>query len=336
MKISKVIGFCYSNIWIRNIIFACLIFVVVFLPSLFEKPKPHTKELSILIILLYFSANYILLFIHNHLLFRLFLQKKKYIFYLLLLLSHLLLFTSLANLMRIASGRPVTLISDILLGLIITIIGLSVYIVNHWLIKSLNKRKIELLQKNNELNFLQQQISPHFLFNAINNLYGVALTSPLIISDKLLELSELLRYQIESIKTELVYINDELKFVEKYFNYANDRIHNIKIINEIEGSYSTKKIPPLLFLPLIENAIKYSSETDKPLIMCNWHFENDMLIFTIANNFLLNNSKIIGTKTGVENLKNRLNLLRIKHDLKITVENQTYKTELIIWNLINV
>lgn len=334
MKTVRIIGLIYSNIWIRNLVLACLIFSVIFLPSLFDKPKPDTKDISIYLALLFFFAHYALIFLHNHFLFRLFLQKKKYFFYLLMLLVYFVLFALFITTLRFLSGRPPVFFSDMIMGLIITIISLAVYIVNNWIVTNITETKKDLLQKNRELDFLKQQVSPHFLFNALNNLYGISLSSKELISDKLLELSDILRYQLEAAKKDVVPMEDEINFIQTYLNYSKDKIYNIEISNQFEGSYSNIYVPPLLFLPLIENAIKYTIETDRPFVNCYWTFDSENVCFRIENSFLSVGSKTKGTNIGIENVSNRLSLLKIKHNLKIDKTSEhIYKIELSLWNL---
>lgn len=334
MKIDKIIGVCYYNVWIRNIIFSTIFFLVFFFPTLFEKPKSNTDELNSGIIILFFYAHYSLLFIHNHFLFRLILKRKKYFFYLITLLLYLVVFGLLTSSLRILSGRSSDFFNDMILGLIISIISFCVYITNNWIITYITKTKTDLLQKNNELNFLKQQLSPHFLFNALNNLYGISLSSQELMSDKILELSDLLRYQLEAVKKDFVCLEDEINFIQTYFNYSKDKINNIEISVHFTGSYSNIHVPPLLFLPLIENAIKYSIETEKPFIRCNWTFEKDYINFKIENSFLNVDSKNKGTNIGIENLTQRLVLFNIKYELKIekNIDN-IFQIELILWNL---
>jgi sensor histidine kinase YesM len=218
--------------------------------------------------------------------------------------------------------------------LLATIFGTAIYIVHFWILSNIINTKKELINKQRELDFLRQQISPHFLLNALNNVYGTALTSPQLVANKLLELSDLLKYQLETIKKDWISVDEEMKFIETYFNYNNDRINNLTISNTIEGNYESMRIPPLLFLPIIENAIKYSKETDHPFIRSTWYFGKDCIGFTIENNYLKVGSKEKGTKIGIENLKNRLKIMNLEYDLKIdtTIDN-ICKTEFKLWGL---
>jgi hypothetical protein len=334
IRISKMASITYENIWLRNIVFISLIFSTIYLTSKINPSPPAPQEQSYIQIFIFLISKYFFIFVHNHFLIRLLLFKKKYRFYFLSAFIYLTLFAIVDFAVTSGLGFPTYLFTEYISSLLISIFGLAFYIIHTWILNNIIKTKKELLDKKNELDFLKHQISPHFLFNAINNLYGVALTSPQIIADKLLELSDLLRYQIEAVKKDLVTIEDEMNFIKNYINYTKSKTNNLEISNNIEGIYNSVFIPPLLFLPLIENAIKYCVETDNAFIRSTWKFEKNQLILTVENSYLKMGSKIKGTKSGIENLTNRLELLRMKYDLKIdtSIEN-VYKAELKLWEL---
>ncbi|HEU4497662.1 MAG TPA: histidine kinase, partial [Flavobacterium sp.] len=190
--------------------------------------------------------------------------------------------------------------------------------------------KRKLIANENELSFLKHQLNPHFLLNAINNLYGVSLAEPEIVSEKILELADLLHYQLDAIKKNTVLLADEIAFCKNYIAYMQYKSNNLKVETAITGNFQNKKIHTLLFLPLIENAIKYASETQNPQVNINWLLDKDCLIFTISNTFTANNSKAKGTEIGLANLKRRLEILDAKSELTIT-ENDFFKVQLTLW-----
>jgi LytS/YehU family sensor histidine kinase len=155
-----------------------------------------------------------------------------------------------------------------------------------------------------------------------------------VITDKILELSDLLRYQIEATTKETVCVTDEMDFIENYINYTNYKTNDLQITNCIVGEERAFRLPPLLFLPLIENAIKYAAEIEHPLIDITWRFEPENLTFCIQNSYRSQDSTIKGTKIGLENLKKRLQILNIKHALNIDTQFlNIYKIELKLWKL---
>ena len=324
----------YENVWLRNIFLSLFIISTIYFTSKINPSPKSSIEQTYTDILFFFIVKYCFIFIHNHFLLRLFLFQKKYNPYFLNLIIYLFSFAICDYWITSTLGFSTYLFTEFISSTMITIFGSSFYIIHTWIGRNIFQTKKELELKQRELNVLKQQMSPHFLFNSLNNLYGVALAKPNYVAEHILILSELLRYQVESTKLNWIIIKNEIKFTEQYFNYQTFKINNLKIRNQVDLKNETLLLPPLILLPLIENAIKYSSETKNPEIHCFWNDENEKLIFSIKNNCLGAHSKINGTKTGLDNLKNRLKLSTIKH--KIDIENTPdthFKITLTLWDL---
>ncbi|MEY4933780.1 MAG: hypothetical protein RIS64_139 [Bacteroidota bacterium] len=324
----------YENIWARNIIFATFLFSFLFTqtrlaPNLPGLPIPKDIELITM-----FLLTYSVIFSHNHLNIRKNIFHKKYSLASCISILYVIIFSIISKRINAHLGIPSHYIAEMLSTMFILFLGTCIYLCHHWVVQNVVQTKIKLLHREAELTFLKQQLSPHFLLNAINNLYGTALVSPEIITDKILELSDLLRYQIEATTKETVCVTDEMDFIENYINYTNYKTNDLQITNIVEGEEQLFRLPPLLFLPLIENAIKYSAEVEHPIIDIAWHFEPENLVFCIKNSYLSQDSAIKGTKVGLENLKKRLEILNVKHALTINTDTlNVYKIELKLWQL---
>jgi two-component system, LytTR family, sensor kinase len=325
----------YQNIWFRNIVFASIFFTLLLTQTLFSPEIPGMPHPSTFELVGYFIFMYSIMFVNNHFSVRLFLFKRKYKQYIISTLSLIFIFVCFGRISNINSPIDMPVCIEIPQYLVMFLIATGIYFLHTWVLNNIIKTKIDLLNREAEITFLKQQLSPHFLFNAINNLYGTALAEPEIITDKILELADLLRYQVESTTMSQVCVKEEMEFVENYLNYTNYKSNNLKMSNEVIGAIKPFKIPPLLFLPLLENAVKYSSETDEAIINILWRFEKNTLEFNIQNNYLSENSMINGTKVGIENLKKRLQLLDFRHELIIdTSQTNQYKIYLKLWGLV--
>jgi two-component system, LytTR family, sensor kinase len=328
----------YENIWVRNIIFGSLIIGLIFIQSKFTPPIPGLPVETDFHLLLGLLLLYMGIFIFNHFAVRLLLFTKKYGLFLFVFLVYTCIVSVAAIYIDEAlfgdSGLQFSYVAQLTSSCLMLFVGVAVYLTHSWILNNILKTKKTLLDKEAELTFLKQQLSPHFLFNAINNLYGTALAAPEIITDKILELSDLLRYQVESTNKNDVTIDEERAFVESYINYTTYKSNDLVVTNETLGEVKPFKLPPLLFLPLLENAIKYSSETENPFIHILWQFDRKNLTFLIKNSYLTEGSKIKGTKIGLDNLTKRLELLNIKHTLKTDLSTKNiYKIELRLWEL---
>jgi LytS/YehU family sensor histidine kinase len=183
-----------------------------------------------------------------------------------------------------------------------------------------------------ELTFLRWQISPHFLFNVLNNMVALARVRSEKLEKSLLNLSSLMRYMLYETDEQKVSIEREAEYLQSYIDLQNLRFGNeVKVLSEIYVSEKTNNshvIEPMLLIPFIENAYKHGiGNITEPIIDIYVHFENDMLTMTVKNKFLPESSakKDDAQGIGLANVKRRLNLLYPqKHSLGITTINGWY------------
>lgn len=123
------------------------------------------------------------------------------------------------------------------------------------------KEKLIILQERNnmELSFLRMQIQPHFLFNTLNNIYGMVLDNQRA-ADSVTKLSELLRFSLSGSKQEWVSLKEEILFLTNYIDLERIRHRPEKVQIKCTFSAATaekQKIKPLLLVNFIENAFKH-------------------------------------------------------------------------------
>ncbi len=218
-----------------------------------------------------------------------------------------------------------------ILSLIIN--GMFFYFIHIVITKKIMDADKDIMNFKSELSFLKQQLNPHFLLNAMNNLYGESLSEPDKVPDRILNLSDMLRYQIEATKKDYVLVEEEIAFVKKYIEYYTFRNERLNVTQNFEGAFDEIEIPPLFFLPLVENAVKFSAETAEPFIILDLKVKCQNLSFTIKNNYLDSGSRLSSTGIGIENLKRRLEVYGLKHDLSCKKEKNMFVVKLSIWHL---
>ena len=162
-----------------------------------------------------------------------------------------------------------------------------------------------------EMNFLKAQINPHFLFNSLNNIYGLALIESKKTPEMVLKLSQFLRHNLYDSKATKVSLADELNYINNYIELINlkyDKPLNVVLdTNEIDPRI---KIEPLLFINFVENAFKHSQiESGEGEIYIVCKTTQNELVFNCTNSKPL----IAGKKDsvggiGLENVKKRLEL----------------------------
>jgi sensor histidine kinase YesM len=227
-------------------------------------------------------------------------------------------------------SRFIVMVINVLFSLLMTSAGKLFF---EYLEKMIKLKEIENKQLKSELNILKSQVNPHFLFNTLNNLYGlITQNENQKASEITLKLAELTRYLLESSKTEKVSIKKELKFIEDYLCLEKIRLSkNTDIKFDVSGIDKEVFVAPLLFIPMVENAFKHGLQTvtEKSFAHFSLAIQGDDLFFEARNSIgrkFQNHSK---SGTGIKNLKNRLQLIYPeKHQLDIENTANFYKVTL--------
>lgn len=210
------------------------------------------------------------------------------------------------------------------------------------LIRTRIRKRIEVAetraeQSENELKLLQSQLSPHFLFNTLNNLYGLALTKHDQLPALLLKLSDLLRYSVYDAKESLVPLKDELAYIRDYIAFEKIRIGD-KLSEDIfieEVNDTNIRIAPLLLIVFVENAFKHSKNTAEERIRITITIKTwaGFILVSVGNSKYVSsgNSELLKNESGLglENVKKRLELqYRGEYELDIQEGETFYQVNL--------
>jgi two-component system LytT family sensor kinase len=192
---------------------------------------------------------------------------------------------------------------------------------------------IEKEKSKSELDFLNAQFNPHFLFNSINSIYGHIDKTNSTARNMLLTFSDMLRYQLYDCNTDSVSIDKEINYIRNYVALQQSRKEeNLVIRFFVDENVKGFTIAPLLFIAFIENAFKYVSSNDgkENKIEISFKKENDALVFTTLNTKDINGTiKMHHKGIGIANAKRRLGLLYPqKHFLDIINDEQLYRVKL--------
>lgn len=195
--------------------------------------------------------------------------------------------------------------------LLLTYYGLVFILIVSWGLKEIRQiLKLKNEKIKNELQHLKAQVSPHFLFNMLNNVYGLIEKDTPKAKKLVLELSEMMRYSIYKSQHDSVMLKEEILFIQNYLNLHKMRYRKIMDINfSLEVENDEVQIMPLLFINLVENAFKHGVENlmDNAYVYINLVSKNNQIYFEVENNFdteLVNEEKGI----GLQNLTRRLDL----------------------------
>ncbi|MDW7691802.1 histidine kinase [Flammeovirgaceae bacterium SG7u.111] len=326
-----------SSFSTKELLFQLLLQLVVFLFFSFDKHSPTIEEHKFA----YFFNFAIWALVINELILPRFFYKKKYFMFFvwITLIISIIILTEELVLERIyfpetrAKRFPGVFLSLIeVLPMMIILTGFKFA----W--DALKKQnEVDKLKKHiaeSELQFLQSQINPHFLFNNLNNIYSYAIENSPKTPTIILELSAVLRYMLYECKAKFVPLDNEVENLENFTQLNQLQVEDRGEINfHKENISQSYQIAPLILIVFVENAFKHStaSQSDKILIDIAIVLKEDgELHFRCTNSHLPNtNTESLSKGIGLENVKKRLNLLYPNtHTLLINDTSESYEVTL--------
>lgn len=174
--------------------------------------------------------------------------------------------------------------------------------------------EIEKRSIQSELGILRSQINPHFLFNVLNNIDALIYEDKEKASNAIFLLSKIMRYMLQESVEEKVMLDKELAYIRDYLELAKLSFGDPGFMqyNVSNAAAAGKQIPPLLFIPIIENTVKHcNKQAQLPGIQISFHIENDFIELKTSNAVKRNEFKLQNhsTGTGLKNVEKRLQLL---------------------------
>ncbi|RPD42197.1 sensor histidine kinase [Chitinophaga barathri] len=194
-------------------------------------------------------------------------------------------------------------------------LAMSIKLTKNWI--QANRRR-QLLEKENletELNFLKNQINPHFLFNTINSIFFLIHKNPDRASDSLAKFSELLRYQLYECNDKQIPLSKEIDHLENCIELEKLRLNeNVAVSLSIEPPFAEHlSIAPFILMTFVENAFKHVSRHTGE---ANWinirlHLRGQHLDFTVGNSTDHAAMPQMGAHGGIglKNVQRRLDLI---------------------------
>ena len=177
----------------------------------------------------------------------------------------------------------------------------------------LKKSELERKTVQSELGILRSQVNPHFLFNVLNNIDALIYEDKDKASNAIFLLSKIMRYMLQESSQEKVKLDKELTYIKDYLELTKLSFEDPGFLEfKSAGATLDKQVPPLLFIPIIENAVKHCNKQAKsPGIQINFLVEKDFIELKTSNWIKRNDFKLPnpGTGTGLKNVEKRLKLL---------------------------
>lgn len=169
-----------------------------------------------------------------------------------------------------------------------------------------------------ELQKLQLQLQPHFLFNSLNSINALILIQPPRAREMVQQLSDFLRATLKRADEHWITLEQELNYLNLYLSIEKVRFgHRLEVQTEVDEQIKLWLIPPLLLQPLVENAIKFGlyGTTEKVVIQMITQRVGNSLQITISNPFDSDMQPQEGSGFGLQGLRRRLYLLYARNDL---------------------
>ena len=207
----------------------------------------------------------------------------------------------------------------------------AIKLFQRWII---DKSRIYELEKNtiqSELEQLKNQITPHFLFNMLNNTNVLINTEPETASRVILMLSDLLRYQLYDSTRPAVLLTSDILFLTDFLELEKIRRDRFSFSISNDSDIPNLFVPPMLFIPFVENAVKHSAGgIGCSYVHVTFRIIGNSLRFSCINSIpdIPNNSKTAGG-IGLANVKRRLELLYgADFSLEINEKENSYHVNL--------
>ncbi|MCC8187467.1 MAG: histidine kinase [Bacteroides sp.] len=222
--------------------------------------------------------------------------------------------------------------SPLAIGLLVAGVS-TVLLLRYWIQTDLRKEELRENSLQAELTLLKNQINPHFLFNMLNNANVLIRRDPEEAAKVLLKLEDLLRYQIHESSRDQVWLVSEIRFLNDFLNLEKIRRDRFEYTLSQEGDIGQIALPPLLFIPFVENAVKYSFDSERTSVVevC-FRVQGKQLEFYCRNTKpvpAVPSGKVGGL--GLANIKRRLELLYPdRYSLHIRDTETEYRVQLLI------
>jgi len=194
--------------------------------------------------------------------------------------------------------------------------------------QELLKKKLEI-----ELQFLKAQSNPHFLFNTLNNIYGLARKNSDKTADVVMRLSSMLRYMLYETAHKSIEIEKEIRIIKDYIELEKLRYTDrLEVIFNHTIDHYHEKIAPLILLPFVENAFKHGAGESRfrSYIAIDLTLKNKQLFYEIKNSKEGSSDSEQAQQTvsdedvdkiGLSNIKRQLELIYPNHQL--TIDNNS-------------
>lgn len=317
MRIGKLI-IQYS--WLRELLLFLFLVLVTFLNEREDFYSEHSWVDSLFI--------FILLYLHvqvNRFSILNLLDKGRYLVYIMASLALVILFSFLAFVCdfyftnvgwfdEVESVSRGYLIRFYLFSFSVTIpLLVAVHSVFKQFEQQIKRERDKVVFREMELKLLKGQTNPHFLFNALNGLYGLSLEKPNLLPDKILQLADIMRYHVQWSNVQWISVKQEIDYLHQYIDFESERRGTyVKVSSKflVAPVFFQCKIAPMIFIFFVENAFKHVRRSgSKCYIDIEISSQDSFLMLSVENTYDEQKTNHYSLQIGIENVKRRLEML---------------------------
>ena len=221
-------------------------------------------------------------------------------------------------------------------------VGLAIRVTSDRLSDERERKERENETLKSELSFLRSQVSPHFIFNIMNNVVAMSRVKPDLVEPTLIQLSQLMRYMLYESDVSKVAIEKEIEYLESFIALQKMRFGDgVEVIfdKKLDFVHSSDGfeylIEPMLLIPFVENAFKHGiGMISQPFIYINLEVKDNQMRFDVVNKLdkTTDEAKDADSGIGLKNVSRRLELLYgSSHHLKAEIEGEKFIVNLKIY-----
>lgn len=201
-----------------------------------------------------------------------------------------------------------------------------------WITEKRKNEELEKMQLKTELDFLKSQIQPHFFFNTLNNLYYLVIEKSPNAPEVVLKLSEIMQYVLYEVKEPRISLIKEINYIYSYLELEKLRYGDkVESHIDIHGNIDDIYLPPLLFLPFIENCFKHGAkDNDRIKVDISFDIQGNFIYFTVQNTIGKQiTSTTVNHGIGIQNVERRLQLIyNNRYLLETAIKKNKFKVYL--------
>lgn len=287
------------------------------------------------------SVFYMLTFIHNTFILKpLLLKSKNYFIYIIILPLYVFLGALITSqLFLLFAEWGISRKNKSVMGflecrnevVIWLVLGVIVYMSKYSFVSQREKRKILFQQTKSELQLLKMQMHPHFFFNTLNNLYGLALEQSPKTPEMILRVSDLMRYNLYEASNEKNLLTKEVEFLQNYIELKKLCVENINIKQNYHISDTQITMAPNILIVFVENAFKHGVEKQAKSAFIDIQLQTDhkYIYFDIKNNSSLRAINESKTGIGLSNVRKHLDIIYpFKYELQTSLNESVFSVTL--------